>query len=287
MGGSLGDALSGSGIGWETAHTIGNIIASGFIGGLSSVAQGGSFGSGFLAAGIGSLAGGLYGSNFDPGKMIASAVLGGAASILGGGKFANGAITGAFSYAATASYGEGDIRVAANDSQVCDVGRPTVTVWGFRSMEHYLTPLVPELQLISMLANRRGTLQIGYARQYTKGIPGTPFSGAGMGGVGVAIDTYFNARIYYFGGAGGGAGISASGGVSLQVSDALTIYDLKGAFANSSVSGGDVTGGSIDYFRGNGVKGVGFTVGGGEGLSYSEGATDTYICNGNGCSDKQ
>ncbi len=106
LGGDFGNALGGLGIGAETAHTVGQMIASGLIGGTLSAAQGGNFGSGFLAAGVGSLAGSLSGQNFDPGKMVAAAVLGGAASVLGGGKFANGAITGAFSYAAV-TCGEG------------------------------------------------------------------------------------------------------------------------------------------------------------------------------------
>lgn len=100
LGSSLGDTLS-SVLGPQIAPIAGRFIASGLIGGLSSVAQGSNFGSGFLAGGVGSLAGPLPGGGgITPQGVLVSAVLGGAASVLGGGKFANGAITGAFAYAA-------------------------------------------------------------------------------------------------------------------------------------------------------------------------------------------
>jgi hypothetical protein len=102
--------------GSATATTASTFVASGLIGGLTSLATGGHFASGFLAAAVGSLAGPLTGGNpgeITPQGVLVSALLGGAASVLGGGKFANGAVTGAFAYAA-ASWGQ----EAANDNDV-------------------------------------------------------------------------------------------------------------------------------------------------------------------------
>jgi hypothetical protein len=102
LGADLGDVLG--------SPLIGNFIAQGLTGGITSVAGGGNFGSGFLAAGVGSLGGSLSDGSFDTGKMILSSALGGASSILGGGKFENGAITGAFAYAANSLSDEEGLR---------------------------------------------------------------------------------------------------------------------------------------------------------------------------------
>lgn len=71
-------------------------LASGMLGGTSSVMMGGEYGHGFISAGLGGLGGGG-----DPsmGGLVTSAVVGGTVSVMTGGKFGNGAQSAAFAYA--------------------------------------------------------------------------------------------------------------------------------------------------------------------------------------------
>jgi hypothetical protein len=74
---------------------------------------------------------------------------------------------------------------------------------------------------------------------------------------------------------------------SLQVSNAQTIYDLSGAFSNTSLHAGAGLGGSVDYFVGtspNGpVFGGGITFGASEGASVTASVTTTQVCGTEGC----
>jgi hypothetical protein len=106
-------------------------------------------------------------------------------------------------------------------------------------------------------------------------------------GFGIAIDTQGNIGSYKYVGAGLGIGVNADAGVSVQVSNAKTIYDLSGAFNNTSLHGGAGLGGSVDYFVGdspNGpVFGGGVTLGPSAGASVSASRTTTQVCGSQGC----
>jgi RHS repeat-associated protein len=120
------------------------------------------------------------------------------------------------------------------------------------------------------------TLQIGGAFSFT--FWGINF----MFGGGFAIDSKGNIGAYTY--EGGGAGIGSGGGINLSVmaSNADTICDLQGPFANQ---GGDVglgLNGSLDGFEGvqdNGkpVVGLGGSAGVGAGQSGYAGATNTQV----------
>src|SRR5690606_33250634 len=73
-------------------------LASGMLGGTSSVMMGGEYGHGFISAGLGSLAGMAGGGDPSISGLITSAVVGGTVSVMTGGKFGNGAGSAAFSY---------------------------------------------------------------------------------------------------------------------------------------------------------------------------------------------
>jgi RHS repeat-associated protein len=110
-----------------------------------------------------------------------------------------------------------------------------------------------------------------------------------QGGLGLAIDTSGNVGSYAYTGIGVGVGVSASAGLSLQFSNAATIYDLQGQFNNGSVTVGAGYGGSVDYFSGSArdntpIIGAGTTFGYGAGASASTTITSTRICGGLGCS---
>jgi hypothetical protein len=109
-------------------------------------------------------------------------------------------------------------------------------------------------------------------------------------GFGLAVDTRGGVGAYGFGGAGLQVGAIVEGGVSVQVSDAKTIYDLSGRFNNVSLHGGAGFGGSLDLFNGssaNGpVTGGGFTFGLGAGASATISSTSTIVCGAAGCVGK-
>lgn len=87
--------------------SVGNVLASAVIGGVSSRLQGGNFGHGFWAAGVGAAMGGATKGIKNPvGKVLAQAVVGGTISKLTGGKFANGAYSAAFAAALTADWSD-------------------------------------------------------------------------------------------------------------------------------------------------------------------------------------
>lgn len=265
IGASLGTALGNA--------TVGAVLAQGLTGGLFSVASGGNFGSGFLAGGVGALAGPIFGGGpFDPGKMIGSAVLGGFASVLGGGKFANGALTGAFAYAA-ASYDEDNATQAygqyADNSGTCDVpncgnGRiESVTVWGIRPPSPFNATT--------------------YAFIFDFALNIGPIHGRFFGGVG--FDRKGNRGwLYGYGGgmAGGLGGLSITGGPAFEWSNATTVMDMSGLFADQSVCGGAGPAACGSIFEGRDsagrlVVGDSLTLGLGGGASISTAVTNTTV----------
>jgi hypothetical protein len=77
-------------------------------------------------------------------------------------------------------------------------------------------------------------------------------------------------------------GTSRGAGGSVAISNADTVYDLAGPFANTSLSAGNGLGGSLDIFSGhdrNGqvVDGAGITFGAQSGLGLTTGFTGTTI----------
>ena len=121
----------------------------------------------------------------------------------------------------------------------------------------------------------RGTLQLGVAGTGALG------PGAGTGGAGLAIDRYGNVGLYGFAGYGRGGGGYIGGGLSGQISNANGIQNLSGPFTNVSVNGGLGGSASVDAFTGPSSDGVvtggGFTLGGGDGVGYFSGATNTGV----------
>jgi RHS repeat-associated protein len=110
-----------------------------------------------------------------------------------------------------------------------------------------------------------------------------------QGGIGIVIDTQGNIGSYAYTGVGLGFGVEAHATVSLQTSNAPTIYDLQGQFNNGSVTAGAGFAGSVDYFSGNvpatnaPILGAGTTIGFGAGASASITVTSTQICGTQGC----
>jgi RHS repeat-associated protein len=99
-------------------------------------------------------------------------------------------------------------------------------------------------------------------------------------GFGIAVDTQGNIAPYFVPvGVAASAGADASLGVTAAYSNAHTVTDLRGPFANISVSGGDGLAGTVDAFTSpNGaVTGVGVTAGIGLGGSISAGGTTTIV----------
>jgi RHS repeat-associated protein len=128
------------------------------------------------------------------------------------------------------------------------------------------------------------TFQIGFSFTYNLKIPYTPLGIAGSAGVGAAFDSTGQIAPYYYYGGGAGAGTSgADGGVQLAVSDANTVQDLAGPFANYSIDGGVGAGGNVDGFWGSDstgckvVRGGGVTIGGGGGAFIFSGITKTVV----------
>ena len=95
------------------------------------------------------------------------------------------------------------------------------------------------------------------------------------------MDTEGHIGGYVVNGSGVGAGDSASGGVSLTVSNAKNICNLRGGFGNANIGGGDGVGVEGNGFVGKGsdgtVIGVGVTVGAGVGGGGSVGGTNTNV----------
>src|SRR5690606_2948191 len=96
-------------------------LASGMLGGTSSVMMGGEYGHGFISAGLGSLAGMAGGGDPSISGLITSAVVGGTVSVMTGGKFGNGAGSAAFAYTmqwAVKTYGPGGVPPSVDKRKV-------------------------------------------------------------------------------------------------------------------------------------------------------------------------
>lgn len=78
---------------------VGQALAHGAIGGLSSVASGGNFKDGFLSGGFGVAVGGFGSTGYVGLNILRDATVGGLGSVIGGGKFKNGASSAAFASA--------------------------------------------------------------------------------------------------------------------------------------------------------------------------------------------
>jgi hypothetical protein len=110
-----------------------------------------------------------------------------------------------------------------------------------------------------------------------------PFGVHGSGGL--VLDSHGNLGGYLTGGAGGvkGGGDGLVGGFTVGGSDAETICDLEGLFANGSIGGGDGFGASAEGFAGSSprtgkpVVGGGITVGPAIGAGSSVGVTNTSV----------
>ncbi len=104
--------------------------------------------------------------------------------------------------------------------------------------------------------------------------------------LGLAIDTQGNFGVFNVIGGGLGVGASASAGISASYSNAATIMDLSGLFANSSVNAGWGLSAAVDGFAGPSpdgwVTGGGITFGGGLGAGGSAGGSYTFITQLNG-----
>jgi hypothetical protein len=119
------------------------------------------------------------------------------------------------------------------------------------------------------------TFGIGLSLNFQIGPININFSG------GLAIDGEGNVGTYYVGGGGVGAGAHASGGLSFTGSNAKTICDLRGPFANANLGAGVGADGEANAFIGNSpdgtVIGGGFTLGAGLGVGGSGGGTYTWV----------
>ena len=98
---------------------------------------------------------------------------------------------------------------------------------------------------------------------------------------GIAIDLQGNLGVYWSWGGGLGVGERLSGGINISVSNAKTVCDLSGPFANASGGGGLGAYGSANSFTGMSIDGQvtgwGITLGIGEGAVGSVTMTVTYM----------
>jgi RHS repeat-associated protein len=119
------------------------------------------------------------------------------------------------------------------------------------------------------------TLQIGIAGNLLPAVGTVP------GGVGIAIDTQGHIGFYKYVGGGAQLGADAEGGLSIQISNAKTVGDLRGWFGNIAGHGGLGLGGSMDYFAGDSphglVTGGGVTLGAAAGASFTAAGTFTSV----------
>jgi hypothetical protein len=102
------------------------------------------------------------------------------------------------------------------------------------------------------------------------------------GAIGIAFDGYGNVGLYGETGPGVGGGADASGGLVLHGSNAKTICDLSGPFANVSVGGGwgaHATGDAFYGYANDGsrIEGGGLTLGFGAGATSSVSITNTNV----------
>jgi RHS repeat-associated protein len=112
---------------------------------------------------------------------------------------------------------------------------------------------------------------------------GFSFSGGvnglgGMGFGGIAIDGNGNIGLYWGGGIGMSTpGVWGSGGFSVAGSNACTVGELAGPFANFSGGGGFGADLSGDVFAGGGIVGAGVTYGAGVGVGGVDVVTGTHV----------
>lgn len=102
---------------------------------------------------------------------------------------------------------------------------------------------------------------------------------------GIAFDA--NGNIALLGSVGGGStaavptGTGGIFGINFSFSDALSVYDLRGFFADQSIFAADGIGVGFNSFEGNSpdglVYGGGITLGAGEGVSLDIGLSDTLV----------
>lgn len=120
------------------------------------------------------------------------------------------------------------------------------------------------------------TAQVGLSMGFT-----LPNGFAVNGFAGFTCDDQGNCGVYWGGGPGAGIGAGALGGVSVGVSTAKTICDLRGPFENVNMGGGWGPSATGDGFWGssdNGlVLGGGVTVGLGLGGTSFAGVTNTWV----------
>jgi RHS repeat-associated protein len=99
--------------------------------------------------------------------------------------------------------------------------------------------------------------------------------------VGIVADTCGNVGSYNTGGLGTGVGAEGNGGITFGYSNAPTIADLAGPFANTELGAGAGAGGSFGIFTGGSpdgqVTGGSLTIGVGGGAGGSVGLTGTRI----------
>ena len=99
--------------------------------------------------------------------------------------------------------------------------------------------------------------------------------------VGIVADTCGNVGSYNTGGLGTGVGAEGNGGITFGYSNAPTIADLGGPFANTELGAGAGAGGSFGIFTGGSpdgqVTGGSLTIGVGGGAGGSVGLTGTRI----------
>jgi RHS repeat-associated protein len=120
------------------------------------------------------------------------------------------------------------------------------------------------------------TFQIGLAVNVQLGFINVNWSG------GFIVDGHGNFGTYDTFGGGGGFGADIGGGLSFLGSSGNCVKDVAGPFGNVSASGGDVFGGALEGFSGQGsqgqtVTGGGFSIGVGAGGDYSVGGSQTYV----------
>jgi RHS repeat-associated protein len=129
------------------------------------------------------------------------------------------------------------------------------------------------LRFVDPIGN--STLQIGVGGGYILG----PI--AGVAGAGVAIDTSGNVGGYWEWGGGPAAGAGGFGGITFHGSNAETIADLRGPFANGSGAAGEGGAISIDGFWGESphgsIVGGGVTLGLGGGGGGAATVTKTHV----------
>jgi len=121
-----------------------------------------------------------------------------------------------------------------------------------------------------------GTVQFGI------GIMGGAAGWATTTSIGIAFDGSGNAALYSETGLGASTGADGAIFVGAHVSNAPSVSDLQGPFANASVGGGDLAHATADVSVGTDLGGrlvvtTGFTVGAGAGAAQTTTITQTNV----------